>query len=417
VPEALRSLTTRGLALLSGGVATAIASLATGQGALTRLGLLAAIAPLAAAWWISLTRDHLTLERILSPQVLPAGATTAVGLVLHNHGRATSAAMLLEEQVPPEFGPRPRLVVDGFERGTSQHAHYLLRADIRGQFEIGPMILRRSDPFGLVELAQTFTVTNTLTVTPWVVPLDGHPVGGASTGSGDNRPRAFATGSAEDVTVRDYRRGDDLRRVHWRSSARTGELMVRREEQPWQSRATIFLDNRASSHRGHGPGSSLEAAVSAAASVAVHLTRLGYTVRLVTAGGDSHETQWHAQSAAASLAPLLEALALVRTTPDRLPDTRWLVEPSSGGLVVGIFGSVAGADSVFLRRLHHKADTAVGLVVDVHAWAIPAAPSNISDGLRTLNSTGWRVAPLHRGDRLDARWRSLVSGRATGSAS
>ena len=57
-------------------------------------------------------------------------------------------------------------------------------------------------------------------------------------------PRAFATGSAEDVTVREYRQGDDLRRVHWRSSAKLGELMVRREEQPWQSRATLFLDNR-----------------------------------------------------------------------------------------------------------------------------------------------------------------------------
>ena len=75
-------------------------------------------------------------------------------------------------------------------------------------------------------------------------PLPTIPLTGAWTGSGDNRPRAFATGSAEDVTVREYRRGDDLRRVHWRSSARTGELMVRREEQPWQSRATLFLDNR-----------------------------------------------------------------------------------------------------------------------------------------------------------------------------
>ncbi len=56
-------------------------------------------------------------------------------------------------------------------------------------------------------------------VTPRVLPLPPVPLSGAWTGSGDNRPRAFASGSAEDVTVREYRRGDDLRRVHWRSSA------------------------------------------------------------------------------------------------------------------------------------------------------------------------------------------------------
>ena len=131
------------------------------------------------------------------------------------------------------------------------------------------MKVRVSDPFGLVELGRAFHTTVPLTVTPRTVPLTQIPLGGAWTGSGDNRPRAFATGSAEDVTVREYRRGDELRRVHWRSSAKIGELMVRREEQPWQSRATLFFDNRLRAHRGQGIASSLEAAVSAAASIAV----------------------------------------------------------------------------------------------------------------------------------------------------
>ena len=135
------------------------------------------------------------------------------------------------------------------------------------------MSVRVSDPFGLVELGRAFHTTVSLTVTPRTVPLPQIPLGGAWTGSGDNRPRAFATGSAEDVTVREYRRGDELRRVHWRSSAKMGELMVRREEQPWQSRATLFLDNRLRAHRGQGIASSLEAAVSAAASIAVHLSQ------------------------------------------------------------------------------------------------------------------------------------------------
>ena len=165
-----------------------------------------------------------------------------------------------------------------------------------------------------------------LTVTPRTVPLPHIPLGGAWTGSGDNRPRAFATGSAEDVTVREYRRGDDLRRVHWRSSARVGELMVRREEQPWQSRATLFLDNRLRAHRGQGIASSLEAAVSAAASIAVHLSQRGFTVRLVTASGEDPASAWHYRDADLNTGPLLEALAVVQPVHQPRLDTGWLAE-------------------------------------------------------------------------------------------
>src|SRR3954467_9700384 len=144
------------------------------------------------------------------------------------------------------------------------------------------MSVRVSDPFGLVELGRAFRSTATLTVTPRTAPLPPIPLGGAWTGSGDNRPRAFAMGSAEDVTVREYRNGDDLRRVHWRSTARVGELMVRREEQPWESRATVVLDTRARAHRGEGPAASFEWAVAATASVALHLRHGGYKLRLIS---------------------------------------------------------------------------------------------------------------------------------------
>ena len=96
-----------------------------------------------------------------------------------------------------------------------------------------------------------------------------------------------------------------------RSSARVGELMVRREEQPWQSRATLFLDNRVRAHRGQGIASSLEAAVSAAASIAVHLSHRGFMVRFVTAAGEDTNNAWHYRDADLNTAPLLEALAVL----------------------------------------------------------------------------------------------------------
>ena len=100
--------------------------------------------------------------------------------------------------------------------------------------------------------------------------------------------------------------------------------MVRREEQPWESRATLFLDTRVIAHRGQGIASSLEAAVSAAASIAVHLGKRGFTVRLVTAAGEDSANDWHTREADLNTGPLLEALAVVQPLPRPNLDTGWL---------------------------------------------------------------------------------------------
>jgi hypothetical protein len=312
--------------------------------------------------------------------------------------------LLLEDHVPYVLGTRPRFVLDGIGHGWRRHVTYQVRSDVRGRFEIGPMTVRVSDPFGLIELGRAFHTTVPLTVTPRTVALPNIPLGGACTGSGDNRPRAFATGSAEDVTVREYRRGDDLRRVHWRSSARVGELMVRREEQPWQSRATLFLDNRLRAHRGQGVASSLEAAVSAAASIAVHLSHRGFTVRLVTATGEDPASAWHFRDADLNTGPLLEALAVVQAVHQPQLDTSWLAEGGHGGLTVAVFGSIDAIDLPVLRRMQHQAGSALAIALDVDAWTgAPAGPG----ATQALGRQGWRTAPLAPRDRLDAVWQEL----------
>ena len=254
------------------------------------------------------------------------------------------------------------------------------------------MRVRLSDPFGLVVLDRTFQSTSTLVVTPRVVELPPVALSGAWTGAGDNRPRAFASGSAEDVTVREYRRGDDLRRVHWRSSAHAGELMVRREEQPWQSRATLFLDNRTFAHRGLGAASSLEHAVSLAASVAVHLVQRGFMVRLVTAGAEGRhvgrQDSWHEHGArTAESAPILESLAVLHATDALDIDTRWLSEAGHSGLLVAVLGSVSERDTAALTRMRHSAGSAMAVALDVDGWAArgPIARARSS----TAQNTAW----------------------------
>lgn len=367
------------------------------------------VLPLLAAAFVGRNRYRLALARTVSPQLVTAGQPAQVTLSLTNEGKAPSGALLLEEQLPYVLGTRPRFALGGVHQGWQREVTYPVRSEVRGRYDIGPMTVRLTDPFGLVEMGRAFRSTVPLTVTPRTVALPPIPLGGSATGSGDNRPRAFAVGSAEDVTVREYRRGDDLRRVHWRSSARVGELMVRREEQPWQSRATVFLDNRSHVHRGQGLASSFEGAVSAAASIALHLSHRGFMVRLVTATGEQEATAWHMRDANTNARPILESLAVVSLVARDTIDSSWLTEGGHSGVTVGVVGGIESRDGASLRRMAQNASTALALVVDAAGWHRPEHddPDRCASSLQVASAQGWRCGVLGPADRLEAVWQDL----------
>ena len=418
--EALAAMTTRGRAFLSAGVTASVCAILLGQDDLLRVGALLVLLPLVTAFFLGRSRYRLGLVRTVSPTQVSAGQPARVELDVTNDGRMPTGLLLLEEQVPYMLGTRPRFVVDRMGPQWRRSVGYVVRSDLRGRYPIGPMTVRVSDPFGLVEMNRTFRSTSALVVTPRVVALPAIPLSGAWTGSGDNRPRAFASGSAEDVTVREYRRGDDLRRVHWRSSAHAGELMVRREEQPWQSRATLFLDNRAASHRGSGAASSLEHAVSVAASVAVHLVQRGFVVRLVTAAGEESGGAWHEHSSAsAETGPLLESLAVLNAVDRRHLDTRWLLDPGHSGLLVAVLGQVGDQEKPAFSRMRHSAAQVMAIALDVDAWARGSGTQPATEdpaGTAWLKAHGWKAVAARPGASLPALWQELgVTARAKGA--
>ncbi|MGZ4429291.1 MAG: DUF58 domain-containing protein [Nocardioidaceae bacterium] len=406
--EALSALTTRGRAFLAAGGTAFVCAMFLGHDALLRVGALLLLLPLATAWFLGRSRYRLGLVRAVAPTQVAAGQQARVQLDLTNDGRMPTGLLLLEDQIPYVLGTRPRFVVDRMGPKWKRSVAYLVRSDLRGKYTIGPMKVRLSDPFGLVELDRTFQSTSTLVVTPRIVALPPIPLSGAWTGSGDNRPRAFASGSAEDVTVREYRRGDDLRRVHWRSSAHAGELMVRREEQPWQSRATLFLDNRTFAHRGSGPASSLEHAVSIAASIAVHLVQRGFSVRLVTAAGEEPAASWHEHGAhSTETGPLLESLAVVREVSQTHLDVKWLHEGGHSGLLVAVVGAVTEHDQPTMVRMRHSATSALALALDVGAWARGTATDRDTRTATWLKTNGWKAATAGPRDPVPALWQEL----------
>jgi uncharacterized protein (DUF58 family) len=412
--EALSALTVRGRAFLAAGGTAFVCAVVLGQDELVRVGALLVLLPVATAFFLGRSRYRMGLVRTLSPSHVVAGQQARVQLDLTNDGRMPTGLLLLEDQIPYLLGSRPRFVVDRMGPKWKRTVGYVVRCDVRGKYTVGPMRVRLSDPFGLVELDRTFQSTSSLVVTPRVIALPPIPLSGAWTGSGDNRPRAFTSGSAEDVTVREYRRGDDLRRVHWRSSAHAGELMVRREEQPWQSRATLFLDNRTIAHRGSGAASSLEHAVSIAASGAVHLVQRGFSVRLVTSAGEEPGASWHEHGAlAAETGPLLETLAVVTEHSHPHIDVKWLQDIGHSGLLIAVLGDVADHDKASLVRMRHSASSSMALRLDVAAWARGAGQRPTQSAAGWLTSQGWRAVTVGPKDPIPTAWEELgVAGRS-----
>jgi uncharacterized protein (DUF58 family) len=410
--QALQGLTTRGRSFIAAAAAAALSALILGEKDLLRVAVLLVALPLLAAAYVGRSRYRLACTRTLEPQRIPVGALARVRLRLQNLSRLVTGTMLLEDRLPYALGTRPRLVLERLAAHQASAVAYTVRADVRGRYEVGPLVVRLTDPFGLCELTRSFPSVDRLTVIPEVVPLPMIRLAGEHTGSGESRARSVAVHGEDDAATREYRHGDDLRRVHWRSTARVGDLMVRREEQPWENRATVLLDTRGHGHRGEGPTSSFEWAVSAAASIAVHLRHSGYQLRLVTSRVDLDANEMTGDGL------LLDHLAEVKT--HSRADLGTLVDRvrarSDGGLVIGVFGMLTPAEAEVLGRLRGSGATCVAFMINSSTWlnlpeeARTRAERDHSASTVKLLEAGWRVVGVSHGEKLDTLWPRAARG-------
>ncbi|WP_405084617.1 DUF58 domain-containing protein [Microbispora sp. NBC_01389] len=403
----LKALTPRGRSFLASGVAALVCALVLGEQDLLRVAVLIIAMPLIASLVVTRTRYRLSCTRRLGPARVQAGEESTVTLRLENVTRLPTGLLLVEDTLQYALGTRPRFVLDRMEPRGVREIDYKVGSDLRGRFPIGPLSVRIADPFGLVELARSFTITDTLVVTPEVVPLPPVRLSGDYTGGGDSRTRSVAAAGDDDVAPREYRQGDDLRRVHWRSTARRGELMVRREEQEWQSRGALLLDTRRYAHRGEGPRSSFEVAVSAAASIGVHLSAEGLALRLVTDQG-ARQTVDTGQSWS-----LLDTLAVVRQSSSRSLEHGIGVLRQGGGegLIIAVLGAVDPEEALALARLRHPGVTAVAVLLDLGSWDGSGA-GHAQAARSVLTGAGWRVLDLPAGASLATVWPEAGNSRS-----
>ncbi|WP_432932443.1 DUF58 domain-containing protein [Microbispora sp. CA-135349] len=408
----LKALTPRGRSFLASGVAALLCALVLGEQDLLRVAVLIIAMPLLASLVVARTRYRLACARRLGPARVQAGEESTVTLRLENVTRLPTGLLLVEDTLQYALGTRPRFVLDRMEPRGIREIDYKVSSDLRGRFPIGPLSVRIADPFGLVELARSFTITDTLVVTPEVVPLPPVRLSGEYSGGGDSSTRSVAAAGDDDVAPREYRQGDDLRRVHWRSTARHGELMVRREEQEWQSRGALLLDTRRHAHRGEGPRSSFEVAVSAAASIGIHLSAEGLALRLVTDQGARHVVET-GQSWS-----LLDTLAVIRQSTARSLEhgVGALRQGGGEGLIVAVLGALDPEEARTLAQLRHPGVTAVAVLLDLASWDGASWDAVAAENARTarsvLTGAGWRVLDLPAGASLAGVWPQAGNNRS-----
>ena len=317
-----------------------------------------ALAGLAVAY-VRLRRANVVVKRDIHPPRVAAGGSSRVDLELRNQGSRTTPVLLVRD--PFDNGWRwARFLVPPVSPGASSRAAYRLPTDKRGIYDIGPMEVSVNDPFGLaVEQSEAVGLTQ-LTVYPRIDRVLPPPLTlGRDPHSGADHPTAL-TGQGDDFyALREYQVGDDTRRIHWPSTARLGELMIRQDEMPWQTRATILLDVRAAVHT----EDSLEVAVSAAASVHDACRRQTSLTRLMsTEGTDSGFSDGHAHDEA-----ILEHLASVQATrEDRLAGAcASLRKAGNGGALVAIMTTAAPPrDLQAVAGLRGRYGTIVLVLVD-----------------------------------------------------
>lgn len=413
--------TLRGTVVGALGLVLTLVGIGIGSAGLTRLGLVGVVALAGALAFASLTSptrgSHtLAVERSVRPDPATVGERALAQVSVHAHGlaeRIRLAGLRLGEQAAVELsGGRPLRA--RVERSIDTIAvSYPIFASRRGRWELGPLNVRHSDPLGMAVTSSTLGSAASVTVWPEVTEL--RLPSDSLVGEPDRVALGARSPSTDDAALRDYREGDDLRRVHWRSSARRGDLLVRSDERAGMRAASVLLDLPKDEE-------GTEWTVSLGASIALALLGAGHPTRLTGARAapsaiDPESRARHVRdSSGTARAELLDltvdlvpGLTPAQAEDDLVAAARSLVHHGTGSeLVFAVIGALGGPGRAALAPLGDSGD----------AWALvrtgPSGSAEHRDAQSTaveLRRAGWRVALVTVGEPLTAAWGRLLGAR------
>jgi len=396
-------LTGRAFAVLGGGALLWLASRAVGSGDLHILAVgLLVLVPLCAAFVQWMPRDLRVTRRVSAPRAFP-GTRIRVDIDVENRSRVAISSLQLEDRLPAALGSSARTVVGSIAAEDHQRVSYEVIPRERGRYRLGPLSASVSDPFGLARVSVRFPERHDLIVFPEVEDLERARLAAPAGGSGDSTTRQLFRTGEEFFTMRAYEVGDDLRKIHWPSVARTGELMIRQDETARRASATVFVDTR---RVGLGmTRAGFESGISAAASIGNLFHDAGVAVRLATA------------AIAPTALPrdgFLEALALMEPARSEVltPAIERLGDSTSGAAsLVAVLAIPGPAEVAALTRTASTFAQRIALLV--HPGELDNASlrgrTTVEDRLEaariSLGRAGWDVLLLRQGTRLADLWR------------
>ncbi len=248
--------------------------------------LLVALANLSSRAWLS----GLDCERELSAETVRQGEEITVTVTVANRRGWPIPWIFFEDIAPPGFpvtGDNSQLAV--LMPGRAATLQYTLRCTRRGYHRIGPLLMESGDLFGLQKRFRTGKRQDYVSVLPTVAYIDTFTISARR----PQGPIRISNRIYEDptriATLREYVPGDPFNRIHWKASARTGELFIKQNEPSTVLGATLILDLFGPLYQGETADARMELAITTAASVAYLLQMSGEQLGMVTNARDASE--------------------------------------------------------------------------------------------------------------------------------
>lgn len=385
-------MTRFGWALLGGAGLLAVVGAVIGSTPALVLGLGGVVLALAALGFL-LRPITLEVIREIQPQRVGREDPALAYFDIANRGPVAVPAMVAEQR----FGPYDvRVVLPRLGRDEQTIRTFRLPTDRRGIFTVGPLTAWRSDPFRIVRRSWQYCGNDELWVYPKILGFRPLPTGLARPLEGptaDTSPQ----GSITFHRIREYVVGDDLRMIHWKSTARTGTLMVRHNIDTSQPYSVVVVDTRAPRYT----EASFELALDAAASAVVACGADEAPVQLRFVSGDRFGGPSSRNSQ-----PLLDALTAVQ--PDEagsLTSELLALQHERGGTsLVVVTGAEDAEELAVLGRLRRRFQRIV------HIVAFDPADGEAHGG-RLVSSPMARVTVVRASDgpSLVGAWNQAVA--------
>ena len=346
-----------------------------------------------------ITRSKLELRRVVTPLRVRAGDTSIAELRAINHARVPTRRVRVDERIGDQVVP---IDIPGLSSGADFVAVYPLPTERRGVMQIGPAVVTRSDPAGLLRRDIAHTSVETLWVHPrwqFVRPLSAGFAKDLEGPTTDDSP----AGDIAFHAVRPYQDGDDPRHIHWLSSARAGSVMVRHYVDNRRPHLTVVVDASPNAWA----GDEFEVGLQAAASLVMSSmgSRLPVSARVGREWvcGRAQPADQDRVLDQLTTAGTREDGPLVATVADALR-----TEPTTSVVAI-ITARTTLADA--LACVSHARRLAKVIVIDVSTLDLQSADTDVAVFAEPVGARGLPGARVLRADTLErfvAGWNGMM---------